>query len=158
GRLSLVHPTDLQRPQCAALLALDVKLDRAAADLAVLDIRRLIRSEVDARVQALAAIWATHRNELLGRHPPALRRLPYRLETIELIDIRIVETRDALPETLQRGCFALAFDHLRRSVATAMLRPVPGQRGYVKMSIVRAAAIVLWGTTVVLGGCGTTNL
>src|SRR5215472_779459 len=35
---------------------------------------------------------------------------------------------------------------------------VPGQRGYVKMSIVRAAAIVLWGATVVLGGCGTTNL
>src|SRR5262249_34985692 len=90
-----VQPAHLQSPQCAAFFALDVKLDRPAANRAVLDISRLIRSQIDPRIQALAAIGAAHCNELLGCQPPTLGRLPYRLETVELVDTRLVEPRDA---------------------------------------------------------------
>src|SRR5215469_7838755 len=34
----------------------------------------------------------------------------------------------------------------------------PGERGYVKMPSVRAAAVLLWAAIAVLGGCGSANL
>ena len=140
----------MQRPQCTALLALDVKLDRPAADRTVLDIRRLFRRQIDARVQSLAAIRATHCNELLGRYPSALGGLPYRLETVELVDARLVETRDAAPEKLEGGGF-VSFHHLRCRLAAAMLRQRL-QRGYAKMPILRAAVVLLCAVAA-LGGC-----
>src|SRR2546421_9239625 len=57
----LVQALGLQRREFPARVALDLELDRVATDLAILHVARLIRGEVDAPLQVLAAIRATHR-------------------------------------------------------------------------------------------------
>src|SRR5882762_7057676 len=103
----LVQAPDLQRRERPARVALDVELDRAAADFAILHVARLICGQIDARLQALAAIRAAHRNEPLGHHArrsPA--RLPDRLQAIEPIDAVRVEARDPPAQALEFGGLA----------------------------------------------------
>src|SRR6266404_1492755 len=119
----LVEAPDLQRRERPARVALDVELDRAAADFAVLHVARLIRGQIDTRLQALAAIRAAHRHELLGRHARgSAARLPDRLQAIEPIDAVRVEARDPPAQALEFGCLAslhraLLAPSLRRGVA-----------------------------------------
>src|SRR5881392_2815078 len=69
--------------------------------------------------EALAAIRATHRHELLGRHARRCRaRLPDRLEAIEPIDAVRVEARDPPPQALEFGGLA----SLHRSSLASSLR------------------------------------
>src|SRR5438105_13165630 len=46
----------VERDQGGTFLALDVKLDRPTADFAVFDVRRLVRGQIDERLEPLAAI------------------------------------------------------------------------------------------------------
>src|SRR2546429_3274652 len=62
-RGDLIHASHLEREKGPALVALDVKLDRPTADFAVFDVRRLVRGQIDERLEALAAIRAPHRHE-----------------------------------------------------------------------------------------------
>src|SRR2546430_14828804 len=95
----LVQAPGLQRREFPARLALDLELDRVATDLAILHVARLIRGEIDAPLQALAAIRATHRHEHLGRHARRRRvRLPDRLQAVEPIDAVRVEAGGPPPQ------------------------------------------------------------
>src|SRR5947207_13694432 len=115
----LVQAPDLQRREFPARVALYLERDRVATDLAILHEARLIGGEVDAPLQALAAIRATHRHELLGRHARRCRaRLPDRLEAIEPIDAVRVEARDPPPQALEFGGLA----SLHRSSLASSLR------------------------------------
>src|SRR5881398_298858 len=92
-RGDLIHASHLERKKGPARVALDVKLDRPTADFAVFDVRRLVCGQIDERLEALAAIRAPHRHELLERDARGgASRLPHRLEAVEPIDARLVET------------------------------------------------------------------
>ena len=93
-----VDPLRPQRHQGATRVALEVEFDGAAADLAVFYIRRLVRGQVDAGFQPLAAIRAQHPDELLRRQARAGAGLPYRLQSVQLVDAVAVQLRDALPQ------------------------------------------------------------
>src|SRR6267378_247323 len=121
---TLVQAPDLQRRERPSRVALDVELDRAAADFAILHVARLVRGQIDARLQALAAIRATHGHELLGRHArrsPA--RLPDRLQAIEPIDAVRVEARDPPAQALEFGGLA----SLHRALARSIIAPGRGE-------------------------------
>src|SRR5690349_9055813 len=99
----LFQPPDCDREQRPTVGAVDAELDRAAANLAVLDVRAILRRHVDACLEALSAPRTAHRDELLGRRArSAVRtRLVHRLEPVEPIDAVRVEARDAPLEALE---------------------------------------------------------
>src|SRR5580698_7307263 len=122
----LVEPAHLEGEQPAALFALDVEFDRAAAYFAVFHVGGLIGGQVDARFEPLAAIRAQRRDELLGRQTrSARRRLPHRLQAIELIDAVAVQTGDALAQAGKSGSLR-SFHRCAGRWRTAMLRPLRG--------------------------------
>src|SRR5256884_8079321 len=93
ARGDLIHASHLEREKGPALVALDVKLDRPTADFAVSDVRRLVRGQTAERLEALAAIRAPHRHELLERDPRGgASRPPPRLGAAGPIDATLIET------------------------------------------------------------------
>src|SRR2546429_8536083 len=93
SRSTQTHASHPEREKGPALAALDVKLDRPTADSAVFDVRRLARGQIDERLEALAAIRAPHRHELLERDPRGgASRPPPRLGAAGPIDATLIET------------------------------------------------------------------
>src|SRR6185312_16357397 len=115
----LVHPLDLDGQQRATAVPLDADLHRPAADLAVLDVTRIVGSQIDPRLEALAAIGALHRDELLRQEASSRRRagLIDGFQAVQLIDAARVDARNAVLQGPQGGCRALgfAFAHPRHS-------------------------------------------
>src|SRR3569833_1424272 len=102
---SLVEPPHTDRQQRPCLIPLNAELDRPATHLTVFNVRKLIRSQVDARLQPLAAIRTLHRYKFLGQEPPRNTgaRLIHRLESIQPINAAGIQTGDAVPERLEVG-------------------------------------------------------
>src|SRR5204863_133369 len=73
----------------------DAELDRTAAHFTVFYVLALTGRQVDAGFEALAAIRALYRHELLELRALADARLEYRLQPIELIDIPLLAAGDA---------------------------------------------------------------
>ena len=68
------------------LIHLTGKLDRLAADLAVLDVLERPRGQVHCRLEGLPAVGALHGDELAEPGRLAHTRLEHRLEAVQLVD------------------------------------------------------------------------
>ncbi len=123
-RRTSIHPLHLDPEQRTALVPLDRELDRAAADLAVLDVSRVIRGQIDAGLEPFTAVRTLDRDELFGRKSSTRRGggLIDRLEAVELIDAVRIHACDPLRQGLQRFVLGIAHPRILRDPPP---RPLP---------------------------------
>ena len=83
-----IHSLYLDSKQGATVFSLDLKFDRLAAHLTVLDVSEVFRRQIDSRFKTLAAIGTLDRYEFLG-HQASGRcgsGLVYGFEPVQLVD------------------------------------------------------------------------
>jgi len=151
----LVQALDPQRVQCAVVLKLDAKGHRTATHFAVLDVLLGARADLNARLEALAAIRAVAGHKLLGGNACALRRrLENGLQSIQVVDVLRIEAGDPASQGFDlrilatghgRSFYTAAESHAgpnSNEVAAVNAAP-PGQR-------ILACALVC----AIVSGCG----
>jgi hypothetical protein len=127
-----IYPLYPDREQPATLFTLYAEFNGAAANLAILDIRRLVGSQVNARFQPLTAIGTLDRNEFLGQQPGQSRSgLVNGFQAVQGIDATRVEVGNTAGQRLQLSCFwPFHFTHsTRRLVAGKPKRLDPASDG-----------------------------
>jgi hypothetical protein len=154
-RARLIQPLHSQRAQRAIVFELNTQSHRTATHLAVLDILLRAGAQINARLKALAAIWAGCGHKLLGCDPRALRRrLKDRLKSVEVVDMTGIETFNPSCEGFEFRILATRHGHSFYTPADSRAEANLNEVVAVNAALPRQRLLACTVLCAMLGACG----